>query len=178
MFIAGDFNAKVGSKQHTEDSKPVGLYGKGKRNSSGEMLIDLCTSKEMCIANTYFQHKLGHRTTWTAPMRSFITHDGTERREPIRNQIDFVIVQNNIKHLIQDARSFGGTYTCSDHKLVLMKINLEEHKIRRPKVKIEPKVQIEALNNKDKRKEYEDATKEMNIERNQSPQERWNLIVN
>ena len=58
LFIAGDFNAKVGSKQQTDNGKCVGPYGKGKRNSSGEMLVDLCSNKDMCIANTHFQHKL------------------------------------------------------------------------------------------------------------------------
>ena len=85
VVAAGDFNSKVGSQQQTDDKGCVGLYGKGKRNSSGEMLADPCTRKDLCITNTFFQHKLDHRTTWIAPMRSFITHDGTERRNSIRN---------------------------------------------------------------------------------------------
>ena len=63
FFVAGDFNAKVGSQLQTDDNNCVGLYGKGKRNSSGDALVDLCTRKDLCIANTCFQHKLGHRTT-------------------------------------------------------------------------------------------------------------------
>ena len=127
VVVAGDFNSKVGSQQQTDDKDCVGLYGKGKRNSSGEVLADLCTREDLCITNTFFQHKLGHRTTWIAPMRSFKTHDGTERRNPIRNQIDFIIIQKQIKHLVTNSRSYGGINTNTDHKMVIMNINLEEY---------------------------------------------------
>ena len=111
-------------------------------------------------------------------MRSFTTHDGTERRNPIRNQIDFVIAQKEVQHLIQDARSYGGTYTSTDHKMIVMKITLKEHKLRRQKERGEPKIRIEELNNEEKRKEYEEATKLVEVDPNKSPQERWNTIVN
>ena len=127
VVVAGDFNSKVGSQQQTDDKDCVGLYGKGKRNSSGEVLVDLCMRKDLCITNTFFQHKLGHRTTWIAPMRSFKTYDGTERRNPIRNQIDFIIIQKQIKHLVTNSRSYGGINTNTDHKMVIMNINLEEY---------------------------------------------------
>ena len=35
VVVADDFNSKVGSQQQTDDKDCVGLYGKGKRHSSG-----------------------------------------------------------------------------------------------------------------------------------------------
>ena len=177
LFIAGDLNAKVGSQQHADGKECVGVYGKGKRNSSGEMLVDVCIRKDLCIANTFFQHKLGHRTTWTAPMRKFTCHDGTVRRNPVRNQIDYVITRKDQKHLITDARSFGGTYTNTDHKMVIMNIKLAEHKLRKNTEKGEPRLRINEFNDEEKRKKYEEATKVIEVNPNSSPQEMWNTIV-
>ena len=71
----------------------MGRYGKGHENSSGRMLLELCAKNNMVITNTLFAHKLTHRTTWTAPMREFKTKDGEIRRNPVRNQIDYIIVR-------------------------------------------------------------------------------------
>ena len=55
---------------------------------------------------------------------------------------------------------------------------LKEHKLGRKKDKGEPKVRIEELNNEDKRKQYEEETKLVEVDTNKSPQEKWNTIVN
>ena len=70
-----------------------------------------------------FMHRLSHRTTWTAPMRQFTTKDGTKRRNPIRNMIDY-ITRKNIKHCITNSRSCGGIDTDSDHKMVMAEVNI------------------------------------------------------
>ena len=107
----------------------MGKYGKRQMNESGKALLELCSKHDLVITNTLFPHKLSHRTTWTAPDRKYITHDGTERRNPIRNQIDYLIIRNQHKHLIQDSRSQEGTETDTDHKMVICKINIDTQKI-------------------------------------------------
>ena len=121
VFIAGDFNAKVGSLRNKYPEN-IGQYGKGEANSSGKILLELCIRNGLSITNTFFKHKMCHRTTWTVPMRNFITHDGTNRKNPIRNQIDFIITRKNIKHLVTNSRSYGGIHTYSDHKMVIANV--------------------------------------------------------
>ena len=170
-------SSKVGSQRNNENPiKCIGNYGKGKMNSSGESLIELCTQKKLCITNTFFDHKLCHRSTWIAPMRNFTTHNGTERRNPIRNQIDFIIVQSEFKHLVRNSRSYGGINTSTDHKMVMMIIELDDHKLVRKHPRIEPKVDISGFNDEEKKTKYKDATKDINAE-GINPQERWKKIV-
>ena len=71
-----------------------------------------------------FMHILSHRTTWAAPMRYFITKDGTKHRNPIRNMIDYFIIRKNIKHCVINARSYGGIDTDTDHKIAITEIKI------------------------------------------------------
>ena len=55
LFIIGDWNAKVGSK---ETPGVTGKFGLGIRNEAGQRLIEFCQENALVIANTLFQqHK-------------------------------------------------------------------------------------------------------------------------
>jgi len=60
----------------------------------------------MVIANTFFQHKNIHKGTWISPDTLTL------------NQIDHVLVSNNKKQMIQEARTLRGPNCDSDHFLV------------------------------------------------------------
>ena len=90
IILAGDFNAKTGSGWN-EFRENIGKYGKGLMNSSGRRLLEMCKKNNLYITNTTFKHKKSHRTTWSAPYRSFETWNGELRRNPVRNQIDYII---------------------------------------------------------------------------------------
>ena len=128
IFLTGDFNAKVGS-DNRDYPENIGKYGKGMINSSGKVLLETCQRNNLIVTNTLFPHKLSHRTTWTAPYRVFITKNGEKRRNPIRNQIDYVIVRNQHRRFIKDSRSYGGINLETDHKLVKTEVRIEWHKI-------------------------------------------------
>ena len=57
VYIAGDFNAKVGENGNEEC---VGKYGRGRRNMSGQNLIEFCTINDLFITNTAFKHPARH----------------------------------------------------------------------------------------------------------------------
>ena len=91
LIIGGDFiNAKTGTgnKDYPEN---IGKYGKGIMNSWGKRLLEICKEHDLILTNTLFNHKKCHRATWEAPYRAFTTKDGEERKNPVRNQIDYVI---------------------------------------------------------------------------------------
>ena len=68
MLILGDFNAKTGSGW-SEFPGNMGKFGKGLINSSGRILLEFLTKQDLFLTNTTFNHKIAHRTTWTAPER-------------------------------------------------------------------------------------------------------------
>ena len=118
LVIAGDFNAKTGSA-YKNNKTVMGRFGKGQLNDNGIELID-----ELFLTNTVFQHKINHRTTWQSPATpNRKAKDGNSRRNPVRNQIDYIIVRKCDMNKVSDSRSYSGTQTCSDHRLVLTTIN-------------------------------------------------------
>ena len=80
----------------------------------------MCARNDLILTNTKFNHKLAHRTTWQAPEReSAMHHDGNPKRNPTRNQIDYVIVRKvNIKQ-VKDSRSHSSMITKTDHRIVI-----------------------------------------------------------
>ncbi len=131
ILIAGDFNAKVGRRtEYSEDV--VGNYAKGSEKSeNGQQLIELCYRNNLKILNTVFKHKMAHRTTWTSNQKPT-----PPRRNVYRNQIDYILIRS--KHLSQaeDARSYGGIETSTDHKLVKASLKIKWCKVKYNKPEI------------------------------------------
>lgn len=80
------------------------------------------------MCNTFFKHRLENTNTWTS---NFIPET---RRNPFRNQIDFILAPLNFKQINTNAYASNNTLTSSDHKIVLAKFLLGQktrHKIYR-----------------------------------------------
>ena len=122
IMIAGDFNAKIGapSQLHSDlarfrKSPPFcGFYSRGIRNSNGDLLASFCTKFNFYLTNTHFPHKARHMTTWSKRHTSNF----------IYNQIDFILIPQCLKHTLLKARSYGGMYSKSDHKLVKCQLQI------------------------------------------------------
>ena len=130
VAVLGDLNAKTGSG-YTEFSENMGKYGKGLINENGRTLLECCKRHNLILTNTLFMHKMAHRVTWTAPERKkeHLSYDGNIRRNPYRNQIDYILIRIEHKSLLTNARSYSGTITSSDHKLVKTSLRLEWTKL-------------------------------------------------
>ena len=124
-------------------------------------------------------HKLSHRTTWTAPMRQFNTKDGSVRRNPIRNMIDYIITRKNIKHCVTNSRSYGGIETDSDHKLVMADINIRGRSLykRNTKKKV-ARIDTGKLSNPEVRSKYIAETANIEISKELGVQQKWDTVVN
>lgn len=82
------------------------------------------------VTNTKFLHKMGHTTPWTAPYRKYkMKMSGQERRTPIGTQIDYIMLNKKYLNFVQNSRSYSGTKTDSEHKLVKMKMKIELYKM-------------------------------------------------
>ena len=64
LFITGDWNAKLGSK---ETPGITGKFSLGIRNKAVQRLIEFCQENALVIANTLFQQKKRRPNTWTSP---------------------------------------------------------------------------------------------------------------
>ena len=175
LFIAGDLNAKTGS-EYRNFKNHMGKFGKGKANSSGIRLLEMCKKFDLFLTNTIFNHKLSHRTTWTAPYRNYVTHDGTQRRNPIRNQIDYVITRNRYRRLITDSRSYGGFLTETDHKIVKITVKLEWRNIYQ-KNENKEKINTQKFHDTATQIKYKNKLAEQHIAKEITPGQKWKKIV-
>ena len=123
IIICGDFNARVGRKENS-DSNSVGNYSTGKRNSSGEYLVNFCELNGLIISNTCFKHRACHITTWKGQKKT-----SSGEIVPIFNQIDYVICDQKLKKFLTNSRSYNGTLTFTDHRLVISKFQIEWRKL-------------------------------------------------
>ena len=155
MICCGDFNAKTGTG-YEEYPRNIGKFGKGMVNSNGRFLLEYAKEFDMILTNTTFDHKMCHRTTWISPERTANHNhfDGTERRNPYRNQIDYILVKNSFRRLVQDCRSYGGFETSSDHKPVILKMKLDWWKLTKKITSTAPKINFENVHNEEMRNEY------------------------
>ena len=63
LFILGDWNAKVGSK---ETPGVTGKFGFGVQIDAGQRLMEFCQENALVIANTLFQQYKRRLYTWTS----------------------------------------------------------------------------------------------------------------
>ena len=108
-----------------------------------------------------------------------MTRDGTIRRDPYRNQIDYIITKNIHKLFVQNSRSYSGIATKTDHKLVKASFNLEWWKMKIQRKKSE-KIDVDKLREPEIRKAYSEEL-ETNLNRNkpqnETPNDTWNRIA-
>lgn len=108
-LIIGDLNAKVGS---TAVPGVTGLYGLGTRNDRGDLLVEFCQDKELTITNTLFKLHPRRLYTWTSPKH--------KPSHIIRNQIDYIIVNQRFRNSIKNAVTYPGADIKSDHNPVVV----------------------------------------------------------
>ena len=94
LFIIGDWNAKVGSR---EISGVTGKFGLGVQNEAGQRLIEFCQENTLVIANTIFQQHKRRLCIWTSP-------DGQHQ-----NQIDYILCSQRWRSSILSAKNKTGS---------------------------------------------------------------------
>ena len=126
LLIAGDFNAIVG--KCAQDTACLGNYSRGIRNASGQNLVDFCNINNLFVSNTAFQHPARHITTWESQR----INKKTNKVVHIFNQIDYVLCLDKHKCTLQNSRTYAGTLTFSDHRLVVTRMEIEWYSLYKP----------------------------------------------
>ena len=101
LFILGDYNTKVGSK---EIPGVTGKFGLGVQNEVGQRLTEFCQGNTLVIANTIFQQHKRRLYTCTSP-------DGQ-----YQNQIDYILCSQRWRSSIQSTKTRLGADCGSDHE--------------------------------------------------------------
>ena len=112
LVVGIDANAKLG--HGLPSNKSIGPFATGSQCENGALLRDFCASQNLAVANTFFQHQLKHKVTWSSPAGK--TH----------NEIDFVLVRCRWRSSVQNTRAYWGacSFASSDHALVCSIIHM------------------------------------------------------
>jgi len=110
MIVMGDMNAKIGIPSKNENDV-LGKHGIGIRNDRGSMLINFARSQQLFIANTIFKKRPQRKWTWTLGRA--------------KNEIDFIMVKQNQKHLVRNIDVVNGLKFHSDHRMIRMTMELK-----------------------------------------------------
>ena len=141
-------------------------------NKNENLFIDLRKFHNLLITNTIFKYKPSHQTTWISPLPPTFP-----RKNPYRNQIDYILLRKNVNSKIFDSRSFNSNFTRSDHKPVTAKIQTKWTYTK--KATGTRSFNLSKLSNTQKTENYMKQVNE--IIKNQtgttSNQEEWNNII-
>ena len=88
-------------------------------DEDGNLLIEFCKLHNLLITNTIFKRKPIHQATHG------YHHYHLPRKNPYRNQIDYILLRKNVNSKIFDSRCFNSNFTRSDHKPVIAKIQIK-----------------------------------------------------
>ena len=178
-----DANAKTNFNPELDTKNVLGQFTKGYlTNKNGEKLLQFSSENDLYLTNTRFQHKMSRRTTWTAPYRSLKMPNGETRRNPIRNQIDYILINQKYLQFVLNSRSYNQLSTSTDHNIVIMNLDLKLSKLNKPKKDLTPKTNIELFKKQEYIKKYlqEEVINLRNAPDKQTPvnpDEKWSKMV-
>lgn len=140
LLILGDFNARVGTDWETYTGV-IGKFGKGMKNSNGELLLNFCTQQGLCITNTLFYQPEKNFYTWK--------HARTGRY----HLLDYTITRQSDVTDVLCTKALRGPECSTDHYLVRSQMRLIINPPRRKtKGKAKPKkLDVRKLQDEDHR---------------------------
>ncbi|XP_050516391.1 uncharacterized protein LOC126891253 [Diabrotica virgifera virgifera] len=164
-IILGDLNAGVGNIPVAGATQ---RFNEETFNDNGERLLELCLLNNLRSNNTYFDHPIQHKITWS----------DTRGRN---SMIDYIITNRQIHSRdIIDVRTLSSANVGSDHGLVLGKINIEFNTQRKRNTKVEEKLNIESLEDQGTQNLYRNRLTEKlnshNLETKKDIEETWKII--
>ena len=115
--ILGDFNARVGARNHVEEDQwqgSRGPHGLGEANDAGKELLSFLSLNEATICNTWFQKAAIYKGTWQHP------------KSKKWHCIDYAIVRATDRRRCLDASVKRGAECNTDHQLLRIKLHMSK----------------------------------------------------
>ncbi|CAH1250114.1 Hypp8770 [Branchiostoma lanceolatum] len=122
LIVLGDFNARVGS-DCPGWGRVLGTQARGRTNSNGSLLLELCTELDLAITNTFFAMADKWYYSWMHP-RSRAWH-----------LLDFILVRRDDLRDIKSTRVMRGATYETDHLMVRAVCNLRIAPVRRKRAR-------------------------------------------
>ncbi|GFR63382.1 endonuclease-reverse transcriptase, partial [Elysia marginata] len=165
ITLIGDLNAEVGD-ENIGAERTMGIHGCGSINNNCERLVELCTSNDLVIGGTLFEHPAIHKLTWYSP-------NGRDK-----NQIDHIAINNIWRRSLLDVRVKRGADVGSDHLLVIASIRLKLRRTDRRDMH-KKRLDLNKLKDPDVRKlftiQLKNRFQALSEQENNSPQEMENI---
>ena len=134
IYIVGDFNARVGSRDKNYETE-LGKYGENTRSNNGCKLLDYCKLNNLLVLNSFYEHKEIHKLT---------------RLEPSRKEksiIDYIITEKDNRINIKDVKVKRGAEIGSDHRLLIARIKKKTETAKQKQINNTPKNKQEITKN-------------------------------
>ena len=181
VILALDANART--SYNVDLPHVLGHFTKGDvTNSNGHRLIQFAEEHGLFLTNTKFQHKPSQRSTWRNSYRPTTTKNGEIRKNPVRNQIDYILIDKRHLRFVTEARSVNNIQCDSDHNLVVMHMTIQLSRINAPKKALNPEINCENFKLPEYTNNYQQKVTELhNTQTTQvsaSADERWTTVVN
>ena len=114
LIILGDFNARVGSLEDTDQNWVgiLGRFGIGDRNPADKDLLQFCARNQLTLMNTWLKKKPHHLSTWM--------HPATKRW----HMIDYFIMRAKQRVLCTDVQVMRGATCWTDHQMIRAKVRM------------------------------------------------------
>ena len=119
LILTGDLNGHVGG-ENTGYEEVHGGHGIGLPNPEGIVIMDFATAYQLRIVNTMFTKLPNHLVTYNS---------GNSQ-----SQIDFILVRSTHMREVMDCKTLPGEQVTSQHRTVVMKLNIKKSKKRRERL--------------------------------------------
>ena len=111
LCVLGDLNGWIGDRVRAGITGAFGVTGE---NENERKVVEFCAERELCVGNTYFDHKTLHKYTKVAR-----DQDGVE----VKIMIDMILVKKDMLRFVQDVRAVRRMGRgILDHNVVLCKV--------------------------------------------------------
>ena len=114
--LLGDFNARVGSREGSDDPwwYERGPHGLGVMNEAGRELLSFLSIIGATVCNTWFKKKDVHRRTWQHP------------ESKCWHCIDYAVMGKSERWRCTDAMLVRGAMCNTDHMMLRLKVRIEK----------------------------------------------------
>ena len=111
LVILGDFNGRVGNDSTTQEGV-IGKFGKGKRNSNGDLLLNFCSEHDLSITNAFFYQPDKNYYAWMHP------------RSKHFHVLDYIVTRRVDIREVLSTKAVRGAECSTDHYMVRTKLRL------------------------------------------------------
>ena len=120
VILAGDMKGHVGAHRSGVE-RWHGGHGYGSQNEEGRTVLQCAQIYDLAIAYTFFDKNDQHLSTYRSGDRM--------------STMDYIMVRRDGIRTIKDCTVISGECVATQHRLVVMEINVEMTRKRRPRIK-------------------------------------------